>query len=202
MSHDATSPVPRAKRIALLVWGVACYALFFACFLYAIAFVGNLAIAPKTIDSGDPGPIGLALAVDLGLLSLFAVQHSGMARPAFKRAWKKFVPEAAERPTYVLLSTLALVVVFALWQPIGGVVWAVTNEVGAETLRALYFAGWGMLLYATALIDHFDLFGIARRGSASAAGPTRHIRSRLPASIGTCAIRSTCRGPSSSGRPR
>ena len=190
MSHDATSPVPRAKRIALLVWGVACYALFFACFLYAIAFVGNLAIAPKTIDSGDPGPIGLALAVDLGLLSLFAVQHSGMARPAFKRAWKKFVPEAAERPTYVLLSTLALVVVFALWQPIGGVVWAVTNEVGAATLRALYFAGWGMLLYATALIDHFDLFGIRQawlgfRGRTYAPHPFktpglyRHVRHPL-----------------------
>jgi len=160
MSHHATSPTPRAKRIAILIWGVACYALFFACFLYAIAFVGNLAIAPKTIDSGEPGPIGLALAVNLGLLSLFAVQHSGMARPGFKRAWTKVIPDAAERPTYVLVSTLTLVVLFAYWQPIGGEVWSVTNPVGAAALRALYFAGWAMLLYAIALLGHFELFGI------------------------------------------
>jgi protein-S-isoprenylcysteine O-methyltransferase Ste14 len=142
------------------VWGVACYALFFACFLYAIAFIGDFALVPKTIDSGEPGPLGLALAVNLGLLSLFAIQHSVMARPAFKRAWTKIVPEAAERPTYVLASTLALVLLFACWQPIGGTVWAVTNPAGALALRALYFVGWILLLYATALIDHFDLFGL------------------------------------------
>ncbi len=160
MTRVATSPVPRAKRIAFLVWGVTCYALFFACFLYAIAFIGALEIAPKTIDSGEPGPIGLAIAIDLALLSLFAVQHSGMARPGFKRVWTKIVPEPAERSTYVLLSTLALAVLFALWRPIGGTIWSVTNETGALILRAVYFAGWGMLLYATALIDHFDLFGL------------------------------------------
>jgi len=159
-SRQATSSAPRAARIAFLAWGIACYALFFACFLYAIAFIGDFGIAPKTIDSGEPGPLGLALAVDLGLLSLFAVQHSGMARPGFKRAWTQIVPEPAERPTYVLLSTLALVVLFALWQPIGGTVWALTSEAGSTLLRALYFAGWAMLLYATALIDHFDLFGL------------------------------------------
>ncbi len=98
--------------------------------------------------------------MNLGLLSLFAVQHSGMARPGFKRVWTKIVPEPAERPTYVLLSTLALVALFALWQPIGGTVWAVQSETGVLALRALYFGGWAMLLYATALIDHFDLFGL------------------------------------------
>ncbi len=159
-THQATTPAPRATRIAFLAWGVACYALFFACFLYAIAFIGDLGIAPKTIDSGEPGPLGHAVAVNLGLLSLFAVQHSGMARPGFKRVWTKFIPEPAERPTYVLLSTLALVVLFAFWQPISGTVWAVTSETGASLVRVVYFAGWAMLLYATALIDHFDLFGL------------------------------------------
>jgi protein-S-isoprenylcysteine O-methyltransferase Ste14 len=148
------------KRIGFLAWGVVCYALFFACFLYAIAFIGDFAVVPKTIDSGEPGPLGLALAVDLGLLSLFALQHSGMARPGFKRVWTKIVPEPAERPTYVLLSTLALVVLFAFWQPIGGAVWTVTNPVGVLALHAVYFAGWLLLLYATFLIDHFDLFGL------------------------------------------
>jgi methanethiol S-methyltransferase len=160
MTGQAASSSSPPQRIGLLVWGVTCYALFFACFLYAIAFIGGFALAPKTIDSGEPGPLGLALAVNLGLLSLFAVQHSVMARPAFKRAWTKIVPDAAERPTYVLASTLALVLLFVFWQPIGGTVWAVTNPVAALALRALYFAGWIMLLYATALIDHFDLFGL------------------------------------------
>jgi len=160
MSDPASTSASPVQRTGLLVWGVACYALFFACFLYAIAFIGDFALVPKTIDSGDPGPLGIALVVNLGLLSLFAVQHSVMARPAFKRAWTKIVPEAAERPTYVLASTLALVLLFVYWQPIGGTVWAVTHPIGAFALRALYFAGWGLLLYATALIDHFDLFGV------------------------------------------
>ena len=137
-----------------------CYAAFFAVFLYAIAFVGDLGLAPKTIDSGERGPIALALLVDLGLLSLFALQHSVMARPGFKRVWTRIVPEPAERPTYVLLSSLALAVLFAFWQPIGPVVWAVQGELAAHAILALYFAGWAMLLYSTALIDHFDLFGL------------------------------------------
>ena len=160
MTDPASPSSSLARRSGLLVWGVACYALFFACFLYAIAFIGDFSLAPKTIDSGEPGPLGLALAVNLGLLSLFAVQHSVMARPAFKRAWTKIVPEAAERPTYVLASTLALLLLFAYWQPIGGTVWAVTNPAAVLAVRALYFGGWILLLYATALIDHFDLFGL------------------------------------------
>jgi protein-S-isoprenylcysteine O-methyltransferase Ste14 len=160
MTQRATSPAPFATRIAFLAWGAFCYAAFFAVFLYAIAFVGDLGIAPKTIDSGEPGPLGLALAVDLGLLSLFALQHSVMARPGFKRVWIKIVPEPAERPTYVLLSSLALALLFALWQPIGGTVWEITSPAAAAFVHAVYFSGWGMLLYVTALIDHFDLFGL------------------------------------------
>ena len=160
MIQQATHPAPRATRVAFLAWGAFCYVAFFAVFVYAIAFVGGFEIAPKTIDSGEPGPLGLALAIDLGLLSLFALQHSVMARPGFKRLWTKLVPEPAERPTYVLLSSLALVLLFALWRPIGGTVWALTGEAGFTLVRAVYFTGWGMLLYATALIDHFDLFGL------------------------------------------
>jgi protein-S-isoprenylcysteine O-methyltransferase Ste14 len=171
MSQRATSPAPFASRIAFLTWGAVCYAAFFAVFLYAIAFVGDLGIAPKTIDSGEPGPLGLALAMNLGLLSLFALQHSVMARPGFKRVWTKIVPEPAERPTYVLLSSLALALLFALWQPIGGRVWEITNPGGAAFVRTLYFGGWAMLLYSTALIDHFDLFGLRQAWLASRGRP-------------------------------
>jgi methanethiol S-methyltransferase len=174
MSDQSASSVPRAGRVAFLVWGVVCYALFFACFLYAIAFIGDFAVVPKTIDSGEPGPLGIALAVNLGLLSLFAVQHSVMARPAFKRVWTKVVPEPAERPTYVLASTLALVALFAFWRPIGGAVWTVTDPAGVLALRATYFLGWGLLLYATALIDHFDLFGLRQAWLAFRGRPYTH----------------------------
>ena len=149
-----------AGRLTILAWGVLCYALFFACFLYAIAFIGNLSLVAKTIDSGAEGPLGPALAIDLGLLLLFAVQHSGMARPRFKRAITRLVPESAERATYVLLSSAVLALLFVLWRPIGGVVWNVANPIAANPLFALYVAGWGMLLYSTALIDHLDLFGL------------------------------------------
>src|SRR5262245_60652572 len=104
MSDRPASSAPLPRRIAFLAWGVTCYAVFFACFLYAIAWVGGFDIVPKTIDSGASGPLGAALAVNLALLSVFAVQHSVMARPAFKRVWTKIVPEPAERPTYVLAS--------------------------------------------------------------------------------------------------
>jgi protein-S-isoprenylcysteine O-methyltransferase Ste14 len=159
-AHARETDHSPAQRLAFLVWGVLCYALFFACFLYAIAFIGNFPLVPKTIDSGTPGPLGLALAVNLGLLSFFAVQHSGMARPGFKRVWTKFVPEPAERATYVLLTTAVLALLFAGWQPIAGVVWSVEHPVAANLVRGLYFSGWALLLYATALIDHFDLFGL------------------------------------------
>lgn len=148
------------RKLAFLVYGVTCYTLFFACFLYSIAFVGNFGFVPKTVDSGTPGPLGLALAVNLGLLSLFAIQHSGMARPGFKRLWTRIVPEPAERPTYVLLSTLCLALLYAFWQPIAGTVWEVTSPVGSAVLTGLYLFGWVLLLYATMLIDHFDLFGL------------------------------------------
>jgi protein-S-isoprenylcysteine O-methyltransferase Ste14 len=147
------------NRIAAFVYGVVCYVIFFATFLYAIGFVGNL-VVPKSIDSAPTGSFLIALLVDLGLLSLFAVQHSVMARPAFKRAWTRVVPSEVERSTYVLFSSLALILLFALWQPLGGVVWDVQNPVGWALLYAAFAFGWGLVLVSTFLINHFDLFGL------------------------------------------
>jgi protein-S-isoprenylcysteine O-methyltransferase Ste14 len=147
------------KRALILVYGIAAYALFFATFLYAIGFIGNVGV-PKAIDSAPTRAFGLSLAIDLGLLALFALQHSGMARPAFKRWLTRFIPEETERSTYVLLSTLCLALLMWQWAPLGGVIWNVTTSWGAITMTALYFASWLLLLYATFLIDHFDLFGL------------------------------------------
>src|SRR5437868_1386283 len=111
------------KRILAFLYGVACYGVFFATLLYAIGFLGNFGV-PKSIDSGREGSVGAALAIDGALLALFALQHSIMARPWFKRAWTRIVPEAAERSTYVLFSSAALLLMFWQWRPIGGVIWA------------------------------------------------------------------------------
>jgi protein-S-isoprenylcysteine O-methyltransferase Ste14 len=147
------------KRTGILLYGLACYAVFFATFLYAIGFVGNLWV-PKAMDSPRETSLGLALLIDLGLLSLFALQHSVMARPGFKRAWTRLIPESAERSTYTLLSSLALILLFWQWRPLGGVVWDVHNPVGRALLYAGFAFGWGLVLVATFLINHFDLFGL------------------------------------------
>ncbi|HXH01880.1 MAG TPA: isoprenylcysteine carboxylmethyltransferase family protein [Candidatus Competibacteraceae bacterium] len=147
------------KRIAIFAYGAACYAVFFATFLYAIGFVGNI-LVPKAIDSAPTRPFFEALLIDLGLLALFAVQHSVMARPAFKRWWTRIVPESAERSTYVLLASLALIVLFMFWEPLGGEVWNVQNPVGQAVLYGLSALGWGLVLVSTFLINHFDLFGL------------------------------------------
>lgn len=146
------------SRIAVFLYGVLCYLVFFAVFLYAIGFIGGF-LTPTMLDGPPRTPVGTALAINLGLLSLFALQHSGMARPAFKAWWKRFVPEEMERSTYVLLSSLALVALFLFWQPMGGVIW---NAAGAArtAVLSLYAFGWVLLLYTTFLIDHFDLFGL------------------------------------------
>lgn len=147
------------KRIFVFLYGVTCYLVFFATFLYAIGWVGNLMV-PKSIDSGVTGSLGMALLVNTGLLGLFAVQHSVMARPWFKRAWTRIVPEPAERPTYVLFSSLALIAMFVFWEPMGGVIWNVENPSGRAGMYALYFGGWLLLLGVTFMINHFDLFGL------------------------------------------
>ena len=147
------------KRLVIFLSGIACYAVFFGTFLYAVGFIGNLWV-PRAIDGPRINSIGSSLLVNLGLLALFAVQHSVMARPAFKRWWTRLIPEAAERSVYVLFSSIALLALFWFWQPMGGVIWNVTAPAGVVTLYSLYACGWLLLLYVTFLINHFDLFGL------------------------------------------
>jgi methanethiol S-methyltransferase len=146
-------------RIGVFLYGVFAYACFFATFLYAIGFVGDFGV-PHSIDSAADGSLGVAVAVDLLLLAVFALQHSVMARPAFKRWWTRLVPEPAERSTYVLASSLALLLLFWCWRPIGGLVWRVEHPLGQAVLYGLFAAGWVTVLVTTFLINHFDLFGL------------------------------------------
>ncbi|HET9299169.1 MAG TPA: isoprenylcysteine carboxylmethyltransferase family protein [Candidatus Polarisedimenticolaceae bacterium] len=147
------------RRLAIFAFGVASYAVFLATFLYALAFVGGF-LVPTTLDGVPRMPFGPALAIDLGLLALFALQHSIMARPAFKRAWTRLVAEPLERPIYVLASSLCLIAMFVFWQPLGGIVWQVDSTVGKAIAYALFAFGWGLVLVTTFLINHFDLFGL------------------------------------------
>src|SRR6476469_4322929 len=148
-----------SRRIATFVYGVLCYLIFFGTFLYAVGFLGNL-VVPKSIDSGRTGSLGMALLIDAALLALFAVQHSLMARPWFKSAWTKLVPREAERSTYVLFSSLALLAMFWLWRPMGGVVWNIDQPLIRMVVYGLFVKGWLLVLGSTFLINHFDLFGL------------------------------------------
>ncbi|HVY84257.1 MAG TPA: hypothetical protein VG943_03930 [Caulobacterales bacterium] len=147
------------SRVLVVLYGVVSYGVFLGVFLYAVGFIGGFG-APTLLDGAQRAPFGHVIMVDFALLGGFAVQHSGMARPAFKRWLTRFMPEAAERPTYVLMTCVALIALFAFWQPFGGMVWDVTDPNARVALYALYGFGWALLLYCTFLIDHFDLFGL------------------------------------------
>jgi protein-S-isoprenylcysteine O-methyltransferase Ste14 len=147
-------------KLLAVLYGVVVYVFFFITFLYAIGFVENL-VVPKTIDGGAAGGLLAAVVIDLALLGVFAVQHSVMARPAFKRWWTGFVPAPVERATYVLFATLALALIIWQWRPIPTVVWSLGGPL-ATLLVAVSLAGWGLVLLSTFLLNHFELFGLSQ----------------------------------------
>ena len=147
-------------RPASLLFSLVAYAIFFATFLYLIAFVGDLPIAAQTVDSGLVAPLATAVLIDVALIALFGLQHSVMARQGFKRAWTRMVPEHLERSTYVLAASAALIIMFLVWRPIPNVLWDVTGTALAMPLWLAFAAGWLIVLLSTFLINHFELFGL------------------------------------------
>jgi methanethiol S-methyltransferase len=166
-------------RLLGFLYGVIAYLVFFATFLYAIGFVADIGV-PKTIDSGPATPLTAALIIDVVLMSIFALQHSIMARPAFKRWWTKFIPRAIERSTYVLAASLALALLLWQWRPIPAVVWQVSNPTGAMTLMVLEAVGWLIVLSSTFLINHFELFGLHQVANNLVGKPMPAPRFRTP----------------------
>jgi protein-S-isoprenylcysteine O-methyltransferase Ste14 len=148
-------------RAFYLLFGALAYLIFFATFLYLIAFVGDFPWVPRTVDRGHE-VVGLhhAVAADIALIALFGLQHSIMARPRFKSWWTKLVPPPIERSVYVLFASLALIVMFLFWHPIPNVVWSIQNQAGAYALWAVFGLGWAIVLLSTFLISHFELFGL------------------------------------------
>jgi protein-S-isoprenylcysteine O-methyltransferase Ste14 len=155
------------------------YTVFLTSFLYAVGFVSGL-VVPKTIDSGVPAPFVTALLVDLVLLSIFALQHSIMARQGFKRWWTRIVPEAVERSTYVLFASLSLALLCWQWEPMPAVVWQIGNQQIATAVIVLSFVGWFIVLTSTFLINHFELFGLQQVTNNLADRPMAPVRFRTP----------------------
>src|SRR5262245_59341646 len=148
------------SRIAIFAYGLVCYLMFLLVFLYMVGFIGDFWV-PKSIDA-PPAAVGTlpALIINVGLLLAFGLQHSIMARPTFKNWWTRFVPKPAERSTYVLASNVFMIALLALWQPMPTIIWDVHNEFVRGTVWFLFAGGWGLVLLATFLINHFDLFGL------------------------------------------
>jgi protein-S-isoprenylcysteine O-methyltransferase Ste14 len=174
MSDDSTDSAIQSTalgRFAILAYGIISYAIFFATFLYLIGFIGS-GIVPKTIDSGTVEPILDAVLINLALLGLFAVQHTIMARPAFKRWWTTIIPVAIERSTFVLVTSLLLILLVWQWRPMPTVIWNIEGA-GFWILHGISGIGWGIVLLATFLIDHFDLFGLRQTWSYASRTPYR-----------------------------
>lgn len=166
-------------RIIAFLYGAVSYVVFFLTFLYAIGFVGNM-VVPNSIDSGTEGAMGSALLINVVLLLVFAIQHNVMARPEFKERWTRILPEPVERSTFVLFASLALILMFWQWRPMLGVVWSVDNSAAATMLIGLSLAGWGLVLAATFLINHFDLFGLRQVFLYLRGQEYTHIGFRMP----------------------
>ncbi|MDN3650406.1 NnrU family protein [Reinekea marina] len=148
-------------RLIYFIYGITCYLIFFLTFLYAIGFVGNF-VVPKSMDTGPEVPIGIALVINMLLLGVFAVQHSVMARRDFKKFWTKIIPTEIERNTYVLLSSLALALIFWQWRPMGGVIWDVSGTALGSVLIGISLIGWTFVLISTFLLNHFELLGLSQ----------------------------------------
>jgi protein-S-isoprenylcysteine O-methyltransferase Ste14 len=167
------------RKIISLVYGLISYVAFLGTILYAIGFVGNL-VVPKTIDSDADVSLASAVLVDASLLLLFALQHSIMARPAFKHWWTRVVPEHLERSTFVLLASLCLMLLMWQWQPIGGIVWSIENQTIKTVLLVIYLVGWLIVFGSTFLINHFDLFGLRQVWLYARSKPYSQLPFRVP----------------------
>ena len=147
-------------RLFLMLVSIACYAVAFVSLLYLIGWAGGFEFMPTHVDKGLSAPLGTALLVNLGLMALFGLQHSIMARPGFKAAWTRTVPAPIERSLYCLATVVVLVALFRFWHPIEGSLWTVSNEAARTAIWALFFLGWGIFLLSTFLLNHFELFGL------------------------------------------
>ncbi len=147
------------NRTLSLAYGVICYLLFFVVFNYAILFIGNILVSPSLDSAGEVGLLQ-ALMINMGMLTAFALQHSIMARPSFKRAWTRIIPKHLERSTYVLASTVLLACIIYFWQPMGGIIWQVENTMAVAAIYTVFALGWVILFLASFQINHFDLFGL------------------------------------------
>jgi len=147
------------KKLIVFIYGILSYVMFLGVILYAICFIGNIYIT-NSLDAMPKIPFSHALMINIGLLSFFAIQHSGMARKGFKQWITKYIPSSAERSTYVFISNIAMLVIFYFWQPMGGVIWNTDNEILKNILLTLYMFGWALLFVSSFLIDHFHLFGL------------------------------------------